>query len=306
MKYSDFIFNSEQDIVNLIEQSEQNFKKQIHEAVETVLANDDAKFVTLTGPSASGKTTSSTMIVKELAERGKRVKLISIDDFYRDRHTLIDEAKAEGREVDYESAKALNFAAFSDFVNAVLAGKEASLLHYDFDSGFSQSNGSVDPNDYDIFMFEGIQGLYPEILSLFGDAKVVKLYICVFEDIESPWCLWKGIEIRLLRRIIRDYHSRAASAEHTFELWTSVIRNEKYNITPYIDQADCIIDSGMLYEICVLKGDLINTLGLMSESDIHYISGMLILQKLSRFPLIEERYVPADSVIQEFIKDSHE
>lgn len=55
-------------------------------------------------------------------------------------------------------------------------------------------------------------------------------------------------EPRLLRRLVRDYHYRDASAEVTFSMWESVKRGEVENIEPFADTADLKINTYFHYE----------------------------------------------------------
>ena len=58
---------------------------------------------------------------------------------------------------------------------------------------------------------------------------------------------------RLLRRIIRDYKYRGASALDTIRRWPSVRRGEEKWIFPYQENADAMFNSSLLFELGVMK-----------------------------------------------------
>ena len=60
-------------------------------------------------------------------------------------------------------------------------------------------------------------------------------------------------DIRLLRRLVRDYETRGASVEHTMSMWPSVQRGERTWIFPYQEQADALFNTTLVYEPAVLK-----------------------------------------------------
>ena len=100
---------------------------------------------------------------------------------------------------------------------------------------------------------------------------------------------------------MRDSKFRNTDAETTFAHWGGVVSNELVNIEPYKDGCDVRLNSGMIYEICVLKDPLIEVLNRISETDSHYVTAKLLMEKLGRFPTVSADYVPQDSVLREFI-----
>ena len=101
-------------------------------------------------------------------------------------------------------------------------------------------------------MYEGIQAVYPEIVSLFnGEYKGV--FIDVADDVCVNGVEFKKHEIRLIRRLVRDRKFRGASAEFTFYLWETVRENEKKSIYPNKDICKVQIDSFMEYELFLMK-----------------------------------------------------
>ena len=69
-----------------------------------------AHVVMLTGPSASGKTTTAHKLADCIAAHGRRSAVVSLDNFYKD---LKDYPRLPDGSVDYESVDALDISAIN-------------------------------------------------------------------------------------------------------------------------------------------------------------------------------------------------
>ena len=88
IKYSDSVFNNEEEVKNFVRECEENFELQLSEAVGSICLKEKLPFITLAGPTCSGKTTASKKIAAMLKERSVDANIISIDDFYYDTEKL--------------------------------------------------------------------------------------------------------------------------------------------------------------------------------------------------------------------------
>ncbi len=283
---------------------EAEFRARLQEIAAIAAAREDLRFITLAGPTCSGKTTTAGILIDKLESIGRRVVVISLDDFFYDRAYLLAEAKRSGVPFDMDSVKAIDLDALRAFVADLFDGKTSVLPRFDFREGKRTVGNTVVPHPEDVYLFEGIQAVYPEVTALFPRQAVLSLYISVEEVIVTPAGRWLPREIRLLRRLLRDSKFRNTDAETTFEHWGGVARNELRNIEPYKDACDLHIDSTMPYELCVWKEPLMALLATVDEGDDHAITARLLSEKLSRLPTFDETYVPADSVLREFIGPS--
>ena len=136
------------------------------------------------------------------------------------------------------------------------------------------------------------------MLSEHGSASI---YIAPQEDIRIGGEVFVPNEIRLLRRIVRDYHFRSAPPEFTFLLWESVRANEDKNIFPYVENTDYKVNSTMEYEIGVLKPYLENIIEKMDKSDRHYADALKIQQKIQGIEEISSEYVREGMLYREFV-----
>ena len=57
----------------------------------------------------------------------------------------------------------------------------------------------------------------------------------------------------------------------------------------------------MKYEICVLKAPLMACLEKINSQSPNYLKAKMLLEKITDFPDMSSKYVPADSVLREFI-----
>ena len=175
--------------------------------------------IALCGPTCAGKTTTAKKIAQYLENDGKRVHVISIDDFYYDREVL--KARSKGGEIDFDSPGTIDLKELALTVREIFDDDEdvVEVPTYDFLSGTRAEPRFIPMDDRDIFIFEGIQVFYPDVYSLLNSYPVTTVYINAERSIQTGGITFPCIDIRLMRRLVRDYYRRSASPELTFELW---------------------------------------------------------------------------------------
>ncbi len=285
-----------------IEMCERSFHVQLDHIVEKILGIEGLKIIRLTGPTCSGKTTVANLLIRRLDAFGKRVHLVSIDDFFFDKDLLRERAAKRGEHtVDYESVNTLDLEALGQFVSEF---SEKDVCHcpcFDFRLGKRTGYRLMDCRPDDIFIFEGIQVLYPEISSLLEQYHSIGIYIEPNAPIEAGNQCFEPNEIRLLRRIVRDFNFRGTDPERTFDMWRGVRRNEEKNIFPYIGHCAVKIDSTMPYEIGILKPYLETILPLVGAESPHRATAERILNKIEAITPLSDQWIPADSLYKEFV-----
>ena len=60
-------------------------------------------------------------------------------------------------------------------------------------------------------------------------------------------------DVRLIRRIVRDRHTRGIAAKDTIERWPQVRAGERQHIYPYQTHANAVFDSSLVYELSVQR-----------------------------------------------------
>ena len=78
---------SEEEKKAFVLKCEAEFEVQLEAAAKKIL-EDDCRIVTLSGPTCSGKTTTASRFMSVIEQSGKKVGVISIDDFYKARNCL--------------------------------------------------------------------------------------------------------------------------------------------------------------------------------------------------------------------------
>ncbi|MBQ8696597.1 MAG: hypothetical protein IJ519_02650, partial [Clostridia bacterium] len=227
------VYSSEEEKKEFIRQSEAAFERRLDEVSAYVLSHPDVRFVTLSGPTCACKSTTVKKIVSDVVDAGKRIYIIPIDDFFYERGEDRAASLAKGKKIDYDSIDALDFDCFRDCVNAMFRREKVKLPTFDFVSARRSGYVEMDPTEYDIIVFEGIQAIYPEITALFEGHEWLSIYIDVEGPIEIAGETFSGRDVRYMRRIVRDRRFRGATPSFTLFIWERVSENEDKNMVPY-------------------------------------------------------------------------
>lgn len=295
-------FATENEKKEYVRQCDADFENRLDAVIKSLCEVKGLQFVTLSGPTCSGKTTASKKMVSEFMERGRTVKIISLDDFFRDRTVLEREAIKTGGKLDFDSEKALDLDELSSFMHSIQNGRTARIPRFDFALAKRVRYDSFSVEEKDIVIFEGIQAIYPAFTSLIEkNSNIKSFYISPLESLQLGETIIPPREIRLWRRLVRDYKYRAASPGFTFHLWESVTENEDKNILPYALDTDFSINSLLGYEPCMLKSSLKDILPEVEKGDKYYEKAQSILDVLKDAEEISSEYLPHDSLYHEFM-----
>lgn len=283
----------------VISEWERKFEESVASAAKDILSGDFIHTVALTGPSCSGKTTTAGKLEGYLTDSGRRVVPVSIDDFYFDRDMLHDRRQVP----DYESPSALDLETFERFTSDLFSGREAQLPVYNFKKCRREGFRTVISQENDVYIFEGIQALYPEIYRSFDPAATRRVFINVASSVKANGTVFLPDEIRLVRRLLRDYKFRSSNGEFTLRLWEGVRKNEEANIFPPSANAEITIDSTVPYDIYVMCPEVCEILRGVDLYSSEYPAAKYVLEKLETLApyALDRSLVPADSVIREFI-----
>ena len=295
------VFGGEKEKRAYVESCEAGYETALDEAVARVVADPDCRIITLTGPTCSGKTTTARKLISEFSDAGRSVHVISIDDFYYDRSVLIERAQKSGGVIDFDSPSTIDMDTFSRTVSDIFSGRPARVPRFDFKKGRRTEYETVMPDGHDVYIFEGIQAIYPEVTAHFSGHRYLSVFAFAAKGISVLGEQIDRTELRLLRRLVRDYNFRGASPVFTLDLWKSVRDNEDTHILPYIDTADVLIDSTLGYELSALKPFLLPLLSSIPRSHSFYDEGRRVASILKRIDEISKTYIPATSVYREFL-----
>ena len=169
---------SHDEIMRLISEGERFFRSQLEEIAESLLAREDLHFIGLTGPTCSGKTTSANLLTDFLESHGKQIHVISIDDFYYDKPHLLELTRKKGQtDLDYDSEETIDISLLESCVASLRAGRKTKLPRFNFTTGFREEGEEILPSAQDVFLFEGIQVLYPGVDRILRSAQYQSIHI---------------------------------------------------------------------------------------------------------------------------------
>ena len=295
-------FASKDEARAFVEEHEREFERRLDEVAEAVARDHSIKLVALSGPSCSGKTTTANKLIRELRARGRKVHVVSIDDFFYDKERLEEISRKSGDgKIDYDSIKTIDFDALMECVEEIFSDGKTLVPRFDFKLGKRTGYVKYDPDDEDLFIFEGIQAIYPEITAIFKKYPSVSVYICAESGVRIGDKVFEPNEIRLLRRLVRDYNFRGSSPEFTMYLWESVRSNEDANIFPHVDGCDMRIDSTLAFDVNILKPYLEDVLKKMPEDNEFIEGARRIIEKIKDIEPVSREYLTEDSLYNEFI-----
>ncbi len=284
---------------DFVQACEARFAENAAHLLAQLLSDARTECITLSGPTCSGKTTMASKLTAAIAQEGKTAVVLSIDDFFKTR--LLP--NTPDHEVDYDSVQAIDLAYLAACTDKMLRGESTPLPKFDFVSGTRGEAEEYTPTPDDIIIFEGIQAVYPEVVRLFSGYPYKSIFISVQESLNVNGTVFSPEEIRLSRRIVRDYRTRAASPAFTFHVWESVRANEEKNIYPYMNGCDYRIDSCMAYEPFMIAPHLIPLLESVPLDSPYFTDAMRLREKYRcvEDAAIPSDILPADSLYREFL-----
>ena len=289
---------------NLIKVSEALHEKKVASIADLIYERSDKiKFVLVSGPSSSGKTTFSKRLSIQLMVSGLKPVVISLDNYFVNRdETPLD----ENGEWDFEHLHSIDLILFNKQLKQLLAGEEIEIPTYNFELGKREYKGDkVKLNDDSILIMEGIHALNPELIPGIPHETTFKIYVSALTTISIDNHNWiPTADTRLLRRIIRDYRFRNYSARETIARWPSVRRGEEKWIFPYQENAEVMFNSALLFELAVLKKHAEPILAEVPKYCEEYTEAHRLIKFLNYFVPIQDREIPPTSLLREFLGGS--
>lgn len=261
-----------------------------------------ARAVMLAGPSSSGKTTSAYRLYTQLRVLGKSPIPISLDDYYIDRDLVpVDK---DGKR-DLEHINTLDIEQFKKDLELLLLGEPVEIPIFDFKTGRRAPKGRllhVGPDEP--LIIEGIHGLNPQMLSpAIPIEQIFRVYVSALTTLNlDDHNRIRTTDIRLLRRMVRDYEGRGASVEQTLSMWQSVRRGEEKWIFPYQEEADAFFNTALVYEPAVLKKHIFPLLSAVPAESPYFCMARDLVKFLNYFAVADvEDEIPPTSILREFI-----
>lgn len=289
--------------IDCINMNETLHNDMLHELGSKIAEDiENIRLICIAGPSSSGKTTFSNRLRIELMSRGINPLRISLDMYYKNRDDIPFD---EFGERDFEHIDALDVELFNEHMAALIDGEEVELPVYQFGSGRAEQGIKTRISKDTPIIIEGIHALNDQLSHAIPKHQKFKIFIApqfqINIDMHNPISF---TDIRLLRRIVRDKKYRNSSAERTLEMWSSVRRGEFKWIYPYQEGCNFVFNSALTYELCVLKKYALPALKEVQSDSPHFIVANRLIKFLKYFEDMDDKWVPCNSLLREFIGGS--
>lgn len=294
----------ENDIDEFIQLNEIVYNQYLEQLAYNIFKKKTIKAIFISGPSSSGKTTTSMKLALYLRGFGLDTLLISTDDYFLNR---ADSPKKPDGSYEFETVEALDIKLFNTHIKKLLNGDEVVMPYFNFITGEKEFKGKpISLKQNQILIVEGLHAMSEKLNGAIDKKNKLKVYISPFMTLAlDRHNHIQTTDVRFLRRMVRDYNHRGYSAQTTLTNWMGMRESEKKYVYPYQREADVIINTSLSYEIGVLKTYAEPLLYSISKDSEYYEEAIRILNFLHYFINIPSEIVPGKSVLREFIGNSY-
>jgi uridine kinase len=260
------------------------------------------RLVLIAGPSSSGKSTFSRRLAIQLRVLGMDPETVSVDDYFVSRDLTPRDSAGE---YNFEALAAIDIELFNKHLMQLLDGRTVVLPRFDFGTGRRTEGRSLRLEPGRPLIVEGIHGLNDALTPTIWSHLKYKIYVSAltYLNVDDQNAISTS-DVRLLRRIVRDCHSRGYSAADTLKRWPSVRAGEEQYIFPYQESADTMFNSAMVYELNALKAPASQALRTVPRDCPAHAEAQRLLDLLDLFRPAPTEHVPATSILREFIGGS--
>jgi len=281
----------------------ENYFYKIAERISDKNKISSVKTIFIAGPSSSGKTTSARKMAVQLKAFGINPFILSADDFYKERE---ESPRLPNGSFDFETIEALDLELMESCLKKLVNYEEVSLPTFNFFTGMKEyKNHFVKLNVNDVIILEGLHCMNNRITDMLPKENQYKIYISPFTGLNIDRHNYiSSVDLRLIRRMVRDNVYRGYKVEKTIGMWQTVREGEEKYVFPYQDLADDILNTALIYEIGVLRIFAEPLLSSVPVTSVYYQEARRLLGFLRGFFPISPEYVSRDTVLREFIGDS--
>jgi len=306
----------------LIEATLAQYEATLDEAAKKVIARlnagDRIRMLWISGPSASGKTTTTVKLTQRLEKQGLRFLMLNLDDYF---WALIEHPTDWINDRNFETPEALDIQLLNQHLKDLLDGKTIDKPVYSFKEGRRLATKPVKLESDQILLLDCLHGFYPPITEGIDPSVQFRVYIetlnVLLEGDGTSRRLTKFPDIRLIRRMLRDVQHRNHSALSTLLHWHYVRWGELFSIIPLMGQADHVVNAGSPFDLPILKPfftgpsghwptpDALNQYRGFLDAQVRYRRITTLLESVTGVTHDEiASLIPGDAVIREFIGGS--
>jgi uridine kinase len=296
------------------------YERSLDEAAQKVVTRLNAggklRMMWVSGPSSSGKTTTTVKLTERLKKHGLRFLMLNLDDYF---WSAMEHPTDWLNDRNYETPEALDIQLLNEHLRALLDGKTIEKPIYSFKEGRRVGTKPVKLEPGQILLLDCLHGFYPPITEGIDAAAQFRIYIeatnVIYEGDGSTKRLTQFTDARLIRRMLRDVKYRNHSALGTILHWHYVRYGELFSIIPLMGLADHVINGGFPFDLPVLKPFFIGDGGLLPKPEefapyagfldarIRYDRVKALLESVEGFTekqVSTREFIPGDAVIREF------
>ncbi|HLH54206.1 MAG TPA: ATP cone domain-containing protein [Verrucomicrobiae bacterium] len=280
-------------------------------------SNNPLKMIWITGPTCSGKTTTTVKLTERLQKHGLRFVMLNLDDYF---WSLVEHPTDWINDRNYETPEALDIQLLNQHLRDLLAGRTITKPVFDFKEGRRVEGAELKLEPGEILLLDCLHGLYPPMTESIEPSAQFRLYIDaqpgMYYGKPGSSRLVCSSDMRLMRRMLRDARHRNHSPLRTILHWHYVRSGELYSILPLRGLADHVINTGFGFELPVLKACFALETGCLPRpQDFAPYAGFLdakvrysricelleAVEPVSAQSLSNYDLVPGDAVVREFI-----
>jgi uridine kinase len=308
----------------VVEESIARYEASLDEAAAKVIARlnggDRIRMMWVSGPSSSGKTTTTVKLTQRLEKHGLRFLMLNLDDYF---WSLIEHPTDWINDRNFETPEALDIQLLNQHLKELLDGKTIEKPIYSFKEGRRTAGKPVKLEKGQILLLDCLHGLYPPITEGIDSSTQFRLYIeamnVMYEGDGRMNRLTKFTDVRLVRRMLRDVQHRNYSPITTMLHWHYVRSGELFSIIPLMGLADHVVNGGFPFDLPTLKPFFVGEGGyLPRREDFASYAGFLdarirfervkklleSVEGLSKEQVKAHDLIPGDAVLREFVGGS--
>ncbi len=277
--------------------AESTYRGQLFLLVQNILKQKVMpQIILLAGPSCAGKTTTARLIKEILESKKKKAIIISMDDFFLNRE---DTPLLPNGMKDFDSLRAINLKQMEKCFKELFKKGKAGFPRFDFISGLNLENEYELTFDEDtVIIYEGLHVLNPELIKHLGTDRFFRVYADALKGFKrDEFYKISNRNLRLIRRMIRDYARRGNSPETTMKSWRNVCDAEDTYIAPFKDSADAFINTTHDFELALYKTDFFEIV--MENREV--IQELPFLEIFEDSISLDKRRIPDTSLMWEFV-----
>ncbi|MGQ9699662.1 MAG: ATP cone domain-containing protein [Candidatus Bipolaricaulaceae bacterium] len=307
----------------LVEAATERYERSLDEAAKKVLARmekgHEIRMIWISGPSSSGKTTTTVKLTQRLEQEGLQFLMLNLDDYF---WPVVEHPTDWLNDRNFETPEALDIQRINAHLRALLDGQTIEKPIYSFKEGKHVGTKPVRLRKDQILLLDCLHGFYPPLTAGIPKENMFRVYIeaanMLYEGDGTTGRLTPFTDVRLLRRMLRDATHRNHPPLHTLLHWHYVRSGELFSIIPLMGLADHLVQGGMPFDLPVLKPffapdgiwprpEELAPYSSFLDAQIRYRRITQLLNQiagLTSWEVQDQALIPGDHLVREFIGGS--